>query len=237
MPYTLYPTCYHETLGDFEIEQRECSDGIYVSVEQFGALMTDSDDMIVYRLRRGEREAYVHICGTHQGERYAILAPPWVCDCLDQGSVTMERAYPGIGTRIKIRPHTTEYADADDPVEVLQRAFEAYSCIAPGMELPLMVEGRRLMVDVLETNGDRPICIRGVELEVEIHTAASDAEAEAEAEAEAVAQAEADAFETQSVDNTFDFSTPMLPVAAPVPERTVESTNPSFPGRGHRLGT
>jgi hypothetical protein len=207
MQYTVYPTCYHETLSDLELERRECSDGIYVSVEQFGALMADSDEMIVYRLRHGEREAYVHISGTHQGERYVVMAPPWVCGLLGCGDelVTVERAYPGIGSRIKIRPHSTEYTQADDPVEALQRAFEAYSCIAPGMELPLMVNGRQLVVDVLETNGGGPICIRGVELEVEIQGEVVAAEPEAEAA---------------------NFDEPMF--AAPV-------HNPRFPGVGRRL--
>jgi len=215
MHYTIYPTCYHDTLNDFEMERHECSDGIYVSVEEFGALMADNDEMIVYRLSRADGgEAYVHVCGVHHGERYMIIAPSWATGLLGCGElVTMERAYPGIGSRIKIRPQSTEYTEADDPVEVLQRAFEAYSCITPGTELPLMVDGRRLIVEVLDTNGGGPICIRGVELEVEI---------QGEAETAPAAAAAAAAAATPD-----DFDEPMFATSV---------SDPRFPGVGRRLG-
>ena len=230
MQYTIYPTCYHEGLTDSEMERRECSDGVYLSVEQFDELMREGGggggEMLVFRLTYGTREAFVHVCGTHGGERYSLLAPAWVCGvlgCFSEEAVTVERAYPGIGRRIKIRPHSTEYAAADDPVGVLTRAFEAYSCIAPGMEIPLMAAGQRLVVSVLETNGDGPICIRGVELEVEIEedaTAAAAATVSAKAEEEAataaaIAATEAAIASASAAANTFDgdFNAPMIPSA------------------------
>ena len=269
MQYTIYPTCYHEALTDSEMERRECSDGVYVSIEQFDELMRadgGSGEMLVFRLTYGTREAFVHVCGTHGGERYSLLAPAWVCGvlgCFSEEAVTVERAYPGIGRRIKIRPHSTEYASADDPVGVLTRAFEAYSCIAPGLEIPLMAAGQRLVVSVLETNGDGPICIRGVELEVEIEedptvssaasaaAAAAAAAAAEEAEAEAVAAAIAAVATVSAEANTFDgdFNGPMIPAPAAVPASGagekrqridgrdyVVSEDPRFPGRGRTLG-
>ena len=208
MDYTLYPLCYHDTLSDSEIAKQECSDGIYVSVEEFRNLMgDDNDEMIVYRIGSGDREAFAHVCGTHSGERYTVIAPMWVCGVLDYTDgmpVTVERARPTLGIKIKIKPHSTEYADAEDPVGVLQHAFEAYSSIMPGVEIPLMVEGRPLHVSILETNGGGPICIRGVELEVEIEGDPPEPEPEQEA------------------------NTPAPPEPA---------NDPRFPGRGYRLGS
>lgn len=268
MQYTIYPTCYHEGLTDSEMERRECSDGVYLSVEQFDELMREGGggggEMLVFRLTYGTREAFVHVCGTHGGERYSLLAPSWVCGvlgCFNEEAVTVERAYPGIGRRIKIRPHSTEYASADDPVGVLTRAFEAYSCIVPGLEIPLMAAGQRLVVSVLETNGDGPICIRGVELEVEIEedatataTAAATAAAEAEEEAATAAAIAATEAASASAANTFDgdFNAPMIPSATAATAATATSVgekrqrigdreylvseDPRFPGRGYRLG-
>jgi hypothetical protein len=139
----------------------------------------------------------------------------------------MERAYPTLGRKIKIKPHSTEYTEAEDPVAVLQHAFEAYSCIMPGVDLPLMVDGRQIVVSILETNGGA-ICIRGVELEVEIEGEETEEESSADLEAAIAASIKPT---NEVVESSFASMLPPAQAAA-----FVTDDDPRFPGRGYRLG-
>jgi hypothetical protein len=237
MTSIIYPLCYHETLPEADIATHECSDGLYVSTGRFRELMNaDNDEMVVYRITSGDREVFAHVSGTHNSEPNIIYAPAWICsalDCVGEEPVMMERAYPTLGRKIKIKPHSTEYTKADDPVAALQHAFEAYSSIMPGVDLPLMVNGQQIVVSILETNGGA-ICIRGVELEVEI---------EGEEESAPVADPDLEAAIAASIKPTNEVIessfTSMLPPPAPVQAPAaafVTDDDPRFPGRGYRLG-
>lgn len=218
----------------------ECSDGLYVSTGRFRELMNaDNDEMVVYRITCGDREVFAHLSGTHNSEPNIIYAPAWICsalDCVGEEPVEMERAYPTLGRKIKIKPHSTEYTKADDPVAVLQHAFEAYSCIMPGVDLPLMVDGQRIVVSILETNGGA-ICIRGVELEVEIE---GDEEEVERVDPDLEAAIAASVKPTNDVVES-SFASMLPPVAVAGTQGAgagafVTDDDPRFPGRGYRLG-
>lgn len=227
---TLYPLCFNETLTESQLQQYECSDGIYLSNNRFKLFMTDVDEsLIVISLNRGSRFVFTYIRGVHASEDDIVYAPSWICQLLgvDSGeTIELERVYPNLGSTITIKPHTSQYSLLEDPVSELRNAFENYSCLLSGADIPLMVSGQVVIVSILETHSNEPICIRGVELEVKIETPL-DKEAEAAvaeaAQAEA-AQAEATS-KAEAAYNSFNHDDLIPP---PV-------TTDKFPGRGYRL--
>jgi hypothetical protein len=91
------------------------------------------------------------------------------CDCGDAVSVELF-SNTRTGLNIRIQPHTSGYAILDDPVTALSTAFEHYTVLVSGMTIPLFVNGSNLLVNIIDTHSDKPICIRGMELSVEIDT-------------------------------------------------------------------
>jgi hypothetical protein len=173
MPTFLYPLSFNETLGETEIVSLECSNGIYVSSTRFTTLNYGAQDseMVLLKITRGGQSILAHITSIHHGESAVIYAPLWICDHLggiEGEEVTIERVHPALGTTIRIQPVTSEYASETDPVQALRNAFESYSCLTPGLTVPLHVGENRIYVTIMETNGDAAICIRGMEIEVQI---------------------------------------------------------------------
>ena len=219
---TLYPLCFNESLTEDQIQNYECSDGIYVSANRFRLFMTDGDDsLIIISLKRGDRCAYTYIRGTHTGLDEVVYAPSWICQVLDvEGGETieLEKAHPSLGSTITIKPHTSQYSLLDDPVSELRNAFENYSCLSAGVDIPLMVSGEVIIVSIIETGSKEPVCIRGIELEVKIETPLDkEAEEALAAEEEALAASAAAAAERA-----------LAAAAAKPPDNR-------FPGRGYRL--
>jgi hypothetical protein len=105
-----------------------------------------------------------------------------------------------------------------DPVGALRNAFEHYSCLDAGQSIPLIVGQNRVYVDIIGTNSDGPICIRGLEIEVEIARSLDEPEPEPEVAVAAV------------------------PTAVATHEPMVEEVKTAvadtrFPGTGYRLGS
>jgi hypothetical protein len=153
----------------------------------------------------------------HHGEEGISYIPTWMfyhlgCD-IDDSMIEIERAHPSIGTTITIKPHTSGYAEGHDPVTALQHAFESYSCLTPDSTVPLFVESERIYVTIIETTGQEPICIRGVELGVVIDTPL-DAEEE----------------EQKRPNTPITEQLPLFEPEAPV-------VDARFPGSGYRLGS
>jgi hypothetical protein len=99
-----------------------------------------------------------------------------------------------------------------DPVGALRNAFEHYSCLDAGQSIPLIVGQNRVYVDIVGTNSDGPICIRGLEIEVEIARPLDEPEPEP------------------------------VPAVVATHEPMVEEVKPvvvdtRFPGTGYRLGS
>jgi hypothetical protein len=177
---TLYPLLFNETLTDDIINTGECGDGIYVSDSRFrlfmgggGADAANEESLVVISIKCGDRSVNTFIKGTHTEAPECVFAPSWICNVLGcNGGETVElgRAYPSIGSKITIKPHTSGYSLLDDPVSELRNAFENYSCLSAGLDIPLNVAGETLVVSIIDVGSEGPICIRGVELEVEIET-------------------------------------------------------------------
>jgi hypothetical protein len=230
---TIYPLCFNTHIFESEIGSRETSDGIYLSIGRFGAFMHDDDDtVVVLQLTCGDRTIYAHICGSHSDDESIIYAPSWMCGllrCTGGEMIELKQCNPSLGTKITIQPHTSGYATLDDPVAALRDAFENYTSIMSGIDIPLTVGGANLIVSIVDTGTVGPVCIRGVELEVEIQTPLDAPEPAAPA-ASASAAAAAATFEPISA------QTPMLPDSFNSllgPSAVVDTR---FPGVGRRLG-
>jgi hypothetical protein len=168
-----YPLCFHNTLLESELDQRECSDSIYLSNDRFRYFNnTDSEELVIIKITKGSRSTYANITGIHSEERNMIFMPTWMCaylgaDCGDNVSLSRLRDYR-TGMNIRIQPHTSEYAKLEDPASALRNAFENYTVLQSGIDIPLQVAGSLLVVSIIDTHNVGPVCIRGVELYVEI---------------------------------------------------------------------
>jgi len=168
-----WPLCFHSTLLESEIGQRECSDGIYVSSHYFRHFnRTDSDEIVILKLTNDGVSAYATISGVHSEDNDSILMPSWLCQFLEVecgNSVLVEIFTESrMGLKIRIQAHTSEYTTLDDPVAAIRDAFEHYTTLVSGMTIPLYVNGSNLLVNIIDTFNMNPICIRGSELAVEI---------------------------------------------------------------------
>lgn len=238
MELTIFPLCYHDQLFDDEMKRRECGDGVYVSGTQFRRLMSmDTEDLVVYEIKCGDRSVLCHVCGTHNGPDDAVYVPMWACNvlgCYGEEKVSMKRSHPGIGLGIKIKPHETRYADKEDPVAVLRDAFENYSCLTAGVDIPLLIDGEQLIVSILETRPSGPICIRGVELEVEIEGEPTPEPAQVPVPTDESPLE--DMLPTSLTTKRARINEPPVNVGNTFTDAFTISDDPRFPGRGYRLG-
>jgi len=228
---TIFPLCFNEGLTEDQLFTNECGDGIYVSPTRFTTFMSnDDEDMVTISIKRGGIEISSHIIGTHTGDAEAVYAPSWICQLLsaDPGDfIELGRIYPITGNTITIKPHTSAYEQLDDPAAELRNAFERYSCIHSGIDIPLLVAGQILTVTIIDNGFGEPINIRGIELSVEIATPL-DKEAELEAErirqeiqaAEAAEKAKLDLLEAEKA------------AAAALEKAAIDKR---FPGKGRRI--
>lgn len=236
---TLYPLLFNETLTDDVINAGECGDGIYVSENRFRLFMGNGADaeaeaLVVISIKCGDRSVNTFIKGTHTEAPECVFAPSWICNvlvCSGGETVELGRAYPSIGSKITIKPHTSGYSLLEDPVSELRNAFENYSCLSAGIDIPLTVAGETLVVSIIDVGSEGPICIRGVELEVEIETPL-DKEAEEAAIASAAAADEeqarlAKAAEAAAAHNRF--------LKEECDRKARELDTKRFPGVGRRL--
>ena len=168
-----YPLCFHNTLLESEIDQRECSDSIYLSNDRFRYFNnTDSEELVIIKITKGSRSTYANIIGVHSEDRNMVFMPSWMCsylgaDCGDQVNMSRLADYR-MGMNIRIQPHTSGYATLEDPSSALRDAFENYTVLQSGIDIPLQVAGSLLIVSIIDTHNTGPVCIRGVELSVEI---------------------------------------------------------------------
>ena len=227
---TVLPICFNVELSEAHISNCETSNGIYISGSVFSHFMTDAnDEFIALELKHNNHYAYCHITGIHSADTNVIFAPGWICNMLcadNEETISITRVYPSIGTKITIKPQNSSYTELDDPVEALRNAFESYSCLMAGIEIPLSVGGKLLNVAINDVSNSGPICIRGVELEVEI---AEDLEHDISGSTDFGRDEPFDFDRDEPFDfgpdEPFDFG-PMIPMPDPI--------NP-FPGSGRML--
>lgn len=221
---TIYPLIFNESLTDAQLAEKECGDGIYVSINRFSTFMNDdNEELVTLAVKKGGVEITTHICGTHGGDSEAVYAPSWICQMLGATGgeyIELNRVYPVTGNTITIKPHTSAYTQLEDPAAELRNAFERYSCIQAGIDIPLLVGGETLIVSVIDNGFGEPICIRGIELSVEIATALDEEAATALAEEEARVATAAALAEEEAL------------AATALAAKVVDTR---FPGKGRRL--
>lgn len=234
-----YPLCFHNTLLESEIDLRECSDGIYLSNDRFRYFnRDDSEELVIIKITKGGRSSYANIIGVHSEDRNMVFMPAWMCvylgaDCGDEVSLSRLADYR-MGMNIRIQPHTSGYATLDDPASALRDAFENYTVLESGIDIPLQVAGSQLIVSIIDTHNVGPVCIRGVELSVEIDRPL-DSPPEIQPENKRARYHDTETFIGNSIvpelekehEQSVDFDSMFPPT--PVEDKR-------FPGKGHVLG-
>lgn len=174
----IQPLVFLEQLTDEQIREHEGSDRLWVSRREFERAVTESDPGVttIVRLTNGvEQTAVGTVYSIHhnEGEEDTIYAPQWMCSLLElEDTISMERCTPSMCSRIVLQPHTSEHVNADEPLELLNRAFERYTCITSGTTIPLWLDTlaqsiQATVVGMLPETSE-PLCIRGSELELEL---------------------------------------------------------------------
>jgi hypothetical protein len=125
--------------------------------------------MTILKITCDLRSVTSHIVGIHNDDTEQIYVPYWMyslLNCSEEDRCSITQVYPSIGLKIHIKPMNDSYAHLEDPVSALRNAFEQYSTLISGIDIPLYVNNSTLNVSILDTYNTEPICIRGVELEV-----------------------------------------------------------------------
>jgi len=174
----IQPLVFLEHLTDEQIREHEGSDRLWLSRREFERAVTESEPGVTTILRltnRVEQTTVGAVYSIHhnEGEEDTIYAPQWMCSLLDlEDTISIERCAPSMCSRIVLQPHTSEHVSADEPLELLNRAFERYTCITSGTTIPLWLDTlaqsiRATVVGMLPETFE-PLCIRGSELELEL---------------------------------------------------------------------
>lgn len=165
----------HETLSDEQITNFETSNNVLISNLLFQEIINSHDDkkMLILGLYYKNKKIFVNIDGNHHSEDNLIYIPLWIYQYLnytDDEQINYMQVSPKIGSKIKIKPHEDFYAYLPDPIQSLRDGFERYSILLNNTTIPLNIDGRMLMIDIIDTySNNNPINIRGIELEVDIN--------------------------------------------------------------------
>ena len=172
------PIVFLEQLTDEQIQEHECSDRLWLPRREFERVVMESEPGVTTLLRLTNRVGQsvvgaVHSLHNNEDTEETIYAPQWMSQLLDlEDTITIERCEPSLCSRIVLQPHTSEHVSADEPLELLNHAFERYTCITSGTTIPLWLEGlgcalQATVVGMLPESSDT-LCIRGSELELEL---------------------------------------------------------------------
>jgi hypothetical protein len=218
--------CFYNKLSDSEISKYETSNNVLISNALFEEILNNHEDnnkMLILGLYYNNKKIFVNISGNHHNNDNLIYLPLWIYQYFnytDGEQINYMQVSPKIGSRIKIKPHEDFYAFLPDPVQALRDGFEQYSILLKNTTIPLNINGRTLLIDIIDTNSNNnPINIRGIELEVEIE--------------EIVKEEIKQEIKPEILKEEFDFSS-MLP---PSYQNSLKTPENKFPGTGNKLGT
>ena len=163
---------YLEHLTEDEVAEYECSDRIWLSQSDFEEWVT-SGDIGVITLLRLTNDAQQTVSGfphsVHSQDPATLYAPSWMCRQLDaDDNVTISRFEASMCTGIVVQPHTSDHLIFEDPAISLRNAFEHYSCLTPGTEIPLWIGYPFHVTIVSLTPNHETLCIRDCELTLEL---------------------------------------------------------------------
>lgn len=189
------PLFYLEHLTDEDIAEQECSDRIWLNRSDFENWVTSSDPGVVTLLEitnSVEQKVVGSPYSVHHNleEPDVIYVPNWMYKLLElDDNVQISRFVPSLCTGLTIQPHTSDHLTFDDPELTLRNAFERYTCLTPGQEIPLWI-GYTFNVTIASLKPtEGTLCIRNCELELELMPPL-DAPAQGIVEAEAMPEPE-----------------------------------------------
>jgi hypothetical protein len=169
---------YLEHLTDPELEQYDCSDKIWLGRTAYEHWITSSEPGIatIIKLTNGVDQSVVGLVYSmhYNAEEDTIYVPNWMYNSLhfDDEHITITRFEGSLCTGLTIQPHTSDHLTAPDPQELLRDAFEQYSCLTPGQEVPLWIchpEPHVFYVTIVKLMpSDDTLCIRNCEMELEL---------------------------------------------------------------------
>lgn len=167
---------YNSELSESQLKTAECSDRIWVNERVFETHMTlaQEGEAVCVTLKNGvEQVSHGVIHGVHYDDEDLIYVPSWMFSALecDDAHITLSRSTFGLCTGLMVQPYTSDHTHAENPIELLQVAFEQYTVISPGTSIPLLLtDEKQVLVDILEVrpNTNEPRCIRNCEIELEL---------------------------------------------------------------------
>jgi hypothetical protein len=172
----ILPHIYNSALNESELKKAECSDRLYVSQHTFSNYMEDSDEgtTVCLVLKNGVDQVLTGcLFGVHDDDNDLVYVPSWMYHELDMDDthVSLERAALGLCTGLMVQPHSSEHTCVENPLELLQHAFEYYTTLTSGATIPLYLpDDKSMMVTVLEVRpmSQEPRCLRNGEIELEL---------------------------------------------------------------------
>ena len=171
------PIYFMEHLTDDVLSEHECSDRIWVSERTFKERMEDAEpgEVILLQLTNSVQQIAIgSIYSTHtkNDENDLIYIPAWMYKLLEiDDEVEVTRYQPSLCTGLQLQPHTSDHLIFSDPEITLRNAFEKYTCLTPGTEIPLWI-GYPFIVTIagLVPNTGETLCIRNCELALDLLT-------------------------------------------------------------------
>ena len=169
------PIYFMGNFSDEEIAEHECSDRLWFSKGEFEFRITQSEPgtiALVQLTNSVEQTAIGSVYGIHTNEEEpdTIYVPSWIYKQLEiDESVQISRIQPALCTGLTIQPHVSDHLMLSDPVITLRNAFEKYSCLTPGLEIPLWI-GYTFPVTIvtLQPSNQSPLCITNCEMELDL---------------------------------------------------------------------
>ncbi len=173
----IVPLTYCSFLSEEEVARHECSDRIWVPQVMFQRwlLAEEVGSVVIVRIEGVVACMY----GPHTDGNLRIYAPTWMCRELgvsldppedEDDYFEVERIQPDLCRFLQVQPHTSDHLYTGDPEETLSRAFEEYTCVAPGQTLTLRLPNGICMEATILTSepAEGPLCIRNAEITLDL---------------------------------------------------------------------
>ena len=165
------PLFYLENLTDEEIEEHECSDRIWLNKTEFELWLSEPGVVSLLELKNSVDQKVVGAVYSihHSEEQDVVYIPNWMYKQLELDDIVeVSRFVPSLCSGLTIQPRTSDHLILEDPELTLRNAFENYSCLTSGQEIPLWI-GYTFYVTIAELKPTQgTLCIRNCELELDL---------------------------------------------------------------------
>jgi hypothetical protein len=165
------PLFYLENLTDEEIEEHECSDRIWLNKTEFELWLSEPGVVSLLELKNSMDQKVVGaVYSIHNSEEQDVVyIPNWMYKQLELDDIVeVSRFVPSLCSGLTLQPKTSDHLILEDPELMLRNAFENYSCLTTGQEIPLWI-GYTFYVTIAELKPTQgTLCIRNCELELDL---------------------------------------------------------------------